>query len=992
MANKATIKNRQNLAKAFKSRASKKRTYAKGGRIPKYSNGGLGGSGVTPLSAYQIDLDQNQRGSYNNMYNNQAADYGGYGSYGYDQYNAPQMADYGNAIGGDSAFNTVTAGARGNSSMANFNDTQYGDYNASGAMSAAGVVGSVGSGMIDANLDQNQLGYEGIDPGASWSQSAVGSTGAWGAAISGVSQLGVSALDSGVKVSDEGTVENESYDKFASSLETGLLDPAQNLDVVFSDDYTGAERIGSLLMPGLAGIYQADKEQEDAENAAAERRKLEGRKRRAMREQTPKVDYQPTLMYPNGGKVGGIVGYDAYGKPIYSQTPAGLNTASYTPNELRPRTVIDTRNTAVDTLGIDPNEFKTGYRNNPQAYTDSIANVYPNRYKSEQNSLGNWTLSEYIANPNKTTEFAKGGQTGRPSIELNNGNANAELETKEVFRTPDGSIEKVPEGTPSHKNGGVKMTLPEGTEILGKMKGKYMDKSYKEYGQDLYKKYNKYNKIIKDSTSALTRRTAEKMLEKVQKSFDTLMDDQEFKKNYDSYSQSIKSDFEGNLVAPDVDASDYRDPQYAKGGKIPQYPDGIYSIPTDGTRNDMQMWRQMQQDEQLMRAYAEANASGAYKGNYNAGIYNTDLGINTQNPQAIQQYLQGWKGPGYQPNLQAAATGSDPKPYFTVGDLADFSQSDLYANMRGPDETFVDPYTDSLINKYNQSVGNTPTTARMQQPTAATQPVVRDNTNLQKLQPRNVAGNMNTANALENAQLADMSGSIARNDARTQSTETEDPSKFKKWYQENVKGNYGQIGLGATQFAPAAYNLYQGLFGDKRTLDANDYRNPYRNRIMQSLNDRKYNIKPELEANELAYQTARRNMRQVAPSTGNLLTNYTALAGSRMRADAGAYSRKQNMENQWRGQDAGILSQMGARESATKLGVDQYNESVEAARQGAVSTGIDQLAGAAFNIGANKNTRYNDELVGKAYQAYASKYNLDTNDINSFMQFLNTTK
>lgn len=201
---------------------------------------------------------------------------------------APQVAQgtYGviNSFTGDNSWfnNGEDPGSGG------WGDTQYGEFNAAGAMNAIGAAGSLGAQAIDANRNQNQSQY--IDSGPSTGQSLVGSAGPWGAAISGVSELGTSALRSGYDVDEYGKVQNETYQDFSEGLVTGVLDPSQNMDVVLSDDYSTEERLISLALPMMAGIYKNDKSQEEADNRklqAEENMKLEKEKlRRANQDMT----------------------------------------------------------------------------------------------------------------------------------------------------------------------------------------------------------------------------------------------------------------------------------------------------------------------------------------------------------------------------------------------------------------------------------------------------------------------------------------------------------------------------------------------------------------------------------------------------------------------------------------------------------------------------------------------------------------------------------
>lgn len=127
---------------------------------------------------------------------------------------------------------------------------------------------------------------------------------------------------------------------------------------------------------------------------------------------------------------------------------------------------------------------------------------------------------------------------------------NAELETDEVYRLPNGQIQDVPENTPSHERGGIEMQLPPGTEILGE--GKYQGEEFKDLGQKLERLYKKHQKILKNRPTPLAKSTSEKMLNKVQKQYSNLMQEQEQKRGNGTLNKQ----------------------EYKYGGEVKKYSDG----------------------------------------------------------------------------------------------------------------------------------------------------------------------------------------------------------------------------------------------------------------------------------------------------------------------------------------------------------------------------------------------------------------------------------
>ncbi len=128
------------------------------------------------------------------------------------------------------------------------------------------------------------------------------------------------------------------------------------------------------------------------------------------------------------------------------------------------------------------------------------------------------------------------------------GYGNAELEDDEIFRVPDGTMEKV--NGRSHVEGGEMYNLPQHTEILGKNIAPN-GKSYKDNGDKLMRQYRKYTRILNDKPTSLAKRTAKMMLDKVDEGYTELMNQQEME----------KQDNDNN-------------PMYAYGGLIPEYKRG----------------------------------------------------------------------------------------------------------------------------------------------------------------------------------------------------------------------------------------------------------------------------------------------------------------------------------------------------------------------------------------------------------------------------------
>ncbi len=102
-------------------------------------------------------------------------------------------------------------------------------------------------------------------------------------------------------------------------------------------------------------------------------------------------------------------------------------------------------------------------------------------------------------------------------------NETVELERGEPFQTPDGQINGIPNNAPTHAQGGVPITLPSGTKVLGK-KPATNEKTFKQLGSKLEKQQKKYQKILDNNPSRIQEQTSKRMLAKIKTQFDDLFE------------------------------------------------------------------------------------------------------------------------------------------------------------------------------------------------------------------------------------------------------------------------------------------------------------------------------------------------------------------------------------------------------------------------------------------------------------------------------------
>jgi hypothetical protein len=160
--------------------------------------------------------------------------------------------------------------------------------------------------------------------------------------------------------------------------------------------------------------------------------------------------------------------------------------------------------------------------------------------------------------------------------------------------------------------------------------------------------------------------------------------------------------------------------------------------------------------------------------------------------------------------------------------------------------------------------------------------------------------------------------------------------------------NWGKILGGAAALAPVGYNLIQGMKPAEQ-LEASDYYNPQYGQAIDLMANRRFDVDPLLEANRTAQAVGNYNVRSMAGGlgAGAVASNQLANTAQRMRADQAAYAQKQNMDNQYLGQEAQMRATLGAGRASTNYQVAQDNLAAEAARRahlGAGFSGLSQFA------------------------------------------------
>jgi hypothetical protein len=148
-------------------------------------------------------------------------------------------------------------------------------------------------------------------------------------------------------------------------------------------------------------------------------------------------------------------------------------------------------------------------------------------------------------------------------------------------------------------------------------------------------------------------------------------------------------------------------------------------------------------------------------------------------------------------------------------------------------------------------------------------------------------------------------------------------------------------------FAPTAYNLVRGL-QKPQSLDHEQFQNPYEQRAMDMMANRRYNIDPILQSNRSSFNNLKETIKSASGgNSGAYLSNIGMSQINKDRADATAWATKNNYDNQYLGEEANMMSSLGANRAQTKFSIQDINDRNRAARNaflGAAATGVSNIA------------------------------------------------
>lgn len=165
-----------------------------------------------------------------------------------------------------------------------------------------------------------------------------------------------------------------------------------------------------------------------------------------------------------------------------------------------------------------------------------------------------------------------------------------------------------------------------------------------------------------------------------------------------------------------------------------------------------------------------------------------------------------------------------------------------------------------------------------------------------------------------------------------------EPEPLKPWQEALYRG---------AAYAPTIYNTIQGL-RKPQELDHEDFQNPYEQKALNLMAGRRYNIDPQLQSNRSTLNNMRKNLAGAAGGhAGTYLSNLGNLQMNTDKMNEAAYAMKQNMDNQYMAEEAGMLGDLGAMRARTKLGIQDINDknrAIKAAHMAKATEGLSNIA------------------------------------------------
>lgn len=226
-------------------------------------------------------------------------------------------------------------------------------------------------------------------------------------------------------------------------------------------------------------------------------------------------------------------------------------------------------------------------------------------------------------------------------------------------------------------------------------------------------------------------------------------------------------------------------------------------------------------------------------------------------------------------------------------------------------------------------------------------PLTRMESRLKRNTDRNIRSIAANTEKLVKAYTQPLAASILQQ----QALQHRDESKSK--YNWGKVGEYAMNGISdIASLAPTMYNFYQGLQSPDQ-VSASELYSPNANAqaALTKMGKRRYNQAPELEALRGLESRQRYNARQLGSEGGlNRAMDVAGALGTR-RSISDVYAKKQNVDNQYLGEEASMAAQLGAQEAQARTmamreayDINAKNKAMQKQYQAAGMQGVSEFA------------------------------------------------
>lgn len=192
--------------------------------------------------------------------------------------------------------------------------------------------------------------------------------------------------------------------------------------------------------------------------------------------------------------------------------------------------------------------------------------------------------------------------------------------------------------------------------------------------------------------------------------------------------------------------------------------------------------------------------------------------------------------------------------------------------------------------------------------------------------------------------------------------------------------------------SPILYNTYMGLQKPKQ-FNPRDFYNPYANQVASLMRNRRVNVDPQLNAVRESQLVANYNAKNVAGSRGNVQGNYAAIGNTAMRNKAAILANKENMDLEYKGQEAQMLNNEGLSRANINWNVANWNEQAKANKRNYLATAAGQTSQL-----AQINKLMGNQLEADKYRAgiwgdmYGNNVGRFMGNIQEYIDYLNSLK